>query len=106
MVTQPQGKGPTEIPVISRDRPATKARFWQANITPVPAKIVTYNPARMVLTVLNTGAAMLFLDAKRPNPVRSFPLPGGAAISLNNYIGELWISSTAPVIVGFIEMEL
>lgn len=88
--------------VLTKPLPATAMRWSQILLVANrPTRIVEKLDQRLDLLILNTGMAGIFLD--RDGSVaaaRSFPLPGGAAISVANYVGEIWAVCPAPVILG------
>lgn len=92
--------------VFSLPYPTDAITFWQVTVPVIPTPIMRWNHRRMALSIFNTGAGAMFLGTTgRVNLANGFPLPGGAAISIDNYIGEIWAVAAAPVLVGIIEMD-
>jgi hypothetical protein len=91
--------------VFTLPYPTDAIQFWQVTVPVIPTQIIKYNATRIGLLIFNTGLAGIFISKTRQiNTTMGFPIPGGAAITLDNYIGEIWAVSVAPVLVGIIEM--
>lgn len=93
--------------VVSRPRPARVLRPSQVTVPVTPLEILPYRPTRLALSILNTGAALVVLGTNATvSLTNGFPIPGGTAISLDQYIGPVWLIAAAPTLVGILEMEL
>jgi len=92
--------------VFSLPYPTEAIQFWQVTVPVTQTQIIRYNDQRISLLIFNIGLATIFIHkTKQVSLTMGFPIPGGAAISFDNYIGDVWAISTAPVLVGIIEME-
>jgi len=86
--------------------PTDAIRFWQVTVPVIPSQIMTWNEKRIALLIFNTGMANILLNkTQQVSAANGFPVPGGAAIGIDNYIGDIWAVAIAPVLVGIIEME-
>jgi len=93
--------------IFTRAVPARVFKPSQLRVLTTATKIVPYAPKRSGLLLLNTGVATAFIGQDQTvNTRTSFPLVGGAALTINDYTGELWGIATAPVTLGIIETEL
>ena len=92
---------------IARPWPARVVRPSQLTVPITPIKVLPYNPNRLTLAVLNTGAALVVFGVNATLTITNgFPIPGGTFVALDQYIGEVWLVAAAPTLVGILEMEL
>jgi len=101
---------PGEQAVVSRVRPANRARFYRAQAGATVTKLISYDPKRISLLILNTGVVTVELSQTQGGAVvggaEAFPLLGGAFITIDAYTGEIYAISTAPVMLGIIDQGL
>jgi hypothetical protein len=92
---------------IARPWPARIVRPSQITVPVVPIKVLPYSPNRLSLAILNTGAGLVVFGVNATVTIANgFPIPGGAFIGLDQYIGEVWLVAAVPTLVGILEMEL
>lgn len=101
------GPGKPKLPVnVTIPYPARIVRPSQLTVPVTPVKVLPYTPNRLALAIMNTGAALVAFGVNASVTVTSgFPIPGGAAFNLDQYIGEVWLVAAAPTLVGILEME-
>jgi len=102
-------KKPVPVPrqvVFTLPYPTESVRFLQFTVPVTPTALLRYNDKRIDLLIFNTGIAAIFINKTQDvSAARGFPIPGGAALTMSNYIGEIWAIAAAPVLVGIIETE-
>lgn len=93
--------------VFTLPYPTEAVKFLQYTVpVAAPTAVLRYNDKRIDLLIFNTGVVTIFINKTRDvSATRGFPIPGGAALTMSNYIGEIWAVATAPVLVGIIETE-
>lgn len=96
----------SDKPTYTLPFPSADMVFYQVNIGTDATQLLKPSPKRTSVLLFNTGVVTIIIGKnKQIDSTHGFPLPGGNALTLEGYVGELWVLSTAPVTLGLIELN-
>ena len=94
---------------VSLPFPTENLKVWRTPVDATVKEILRENSGRIALTVFNAGVATIDVgvDEQGAQGNESFPLAGGASLSLDNYTGAVWArdATGAGVTVALLELS-